>query len=1474
MIIYNPDDTVLLNIEVDDSSAAYAEVMSRDDVTLEFSLAEHIEIPIGAYIEFGGREFQLLVPATTTVVNRRNYHYSAVFETDAAKTRLWRIHNPVDGRVKFELTARPSEHLAMFVENLNEREGINLWAVAPGSYDSEEVTLSYNRTTIRDGINQLAERCETEWEVYRDGGTVYLSLGKVEYNADSPLSLSYGDEGGFESGVKRTNDGEGLPIQILYVNGGERNIDPSTYYNRSHYLLLPRSYSFSFDGEKFNGESGYDATKGVAMTTDQYGYSVKLASAPRGAAEETLDLSDIYPKRVGTVSAVTTHPSKGDYPYYNIEDDTLGTGSGKTNIDFNALMIDGETFTIVFQSGMLVGREIGVHKYTLASGKGIFELSQETIDGFIMPGEGGYVPAVGDTYAVFGCALPSAYIADAANHGGAEFEMLRKAAKYLYENKDAKQSFKGVLSSVFARKNWATIGPKIVLGGYTLFTDDAVRPEPVSMRIKSIKTYINKPYKPEIEMSTEMSRGTVGGSIQSLRNNYAHTDRQFYDAHGFTNRRWRDAMEGQDLLAEAIEALDDDFTEGISPVTIRTMSALVGSTNLQYEIYTSDAYTTLQSEPYFNASGNLVCPAGYVKHYTLGFDESNFVKSSRPNSEYYRWSLSSATLVPTEQGAYYLYIAASKITTPSQGTATYLLSRTPIPFAPTSGGSNYDANHYYLLYATISSEVEGSRSIATYNGFTEITPGMIRAMKWISNDGYQFIDFISKGFRIGDASKFLGYNLGANGEYDGQGRLRLKGTLVQSPSGDTFPSPCNRGEYDADTPYFYGDQVTYNGESWLYINETSTTGTTPTEGSYWHKTAAKGATGSGEVAIFRWDSNATTAPAVPTSKNYPPASTTGWYASAPSRPQTGENYLWMSTGILSGSAVDAWTTPVRISGDKGTPGEDADDREWIYNYSNTGYDGNTGEVSPGGTASGSDTNKNQDDWVPNGWSDSPAGVSDSHKTEYASWRDITVSGTTKTYGAFHAPIVWSHYGERGMDGDGVEYVYIRTTTNVAPSIIVKSDSYKDSNNHAYTDDDFLPVAQGGSLSSETECTDDPQGVSDSYPYEWVAKRTKPLNNDGVTRTWEKYSGTMALWSKYSKDGDPGAAGKIMRGRSEWNTSGYGGSNKYQGRDEYDNGDKYIDIVLYTNPSTGESLTYLCKKSHNPASITPLNTTYWEEMSNYSMIATSALYAENALIENLGATRLNTDTDGVGYGVNIESNEIKVTNSNGNTALIKGGNGFDSADTSGSISGTGTSKTGTKSGSGTVTQSVNCITGVSVASGSNSVTISQFTCNISVPQGHQYYDCSIIAKLVSTGGDVIEIASKNGMNRSIMTFVVPQSKLSVKAGTWSLVVEFVANFGQTSLTMGYDVGATSISGSYKSTANGTQLVGDGFKSAFGGEGFKATSSGAKVIRGYSEKNAVASSTGKGFEFVLPGESYPSDANMEDGVFYIKLKQAVS
>lgn len=204
----------------------------------------------------------------------------------------------------------------------------------------------------------------------------------------------------------------------------------------------------------------------------------------------------------------------------------------------------------------------------------------------------------------------------------------------------------------------------------------------------------------------------------------------------------------------------------------------------------------------------------------------------------------------------------------------------------------------------------------------------------------------------------------------------------------------------------------------------------------------------------------------------------------------------------NGKAYSTYASLNILANGIGRDGEDGKEREWVYKLSNT---------NPG--TPDNPTDRTIDDYVPSGWSDNPSSIDADHRIEWGSWRDF--NHTTKRWGDFHAPVIWAQWGERGQDGDGVEYVFVRTTTNSAPTI---TDSSSDYGGKHWYDDDYLPLASAG------RCTDDPVGADSTYQFEWVAKRSKTLNSDGKTRTWQKYSGTMALWANWGKKGDKGDPG--------------------------------------------------------------------------------------------------------------------------------------------------------------------------------------------------------------------------------------------------------------------------------------------------------------------------------------------------------------
>ena len=178
-----------------------------------------------------------------------------------------------------------------------------------------------------------------------------------------------------------------------------------------------------------------------------------------------------------------------------------------------------------------------------------------------------------------------------------------------------------------------------------------------------------------------------------------------------------------------------------------------------------------------------------------------------------------------------------------------------------------------------------------------------------------------------------------------------------------------------------------------------------------------------QVLLYKWiDSR--DVPTIDTTSSTKPE---GWQESpGNAMPNT---YLWMIQGQRQNSnyikwdadgnsetATEYWSSPICLSGSDGKPGKDGKDVEFIYkrftseqsfadnnNPANWDVDQNDNYLGPAGYT----------------WNNNPEGVSSSYPYEYSSIRYKTEG----VWGTFIQPFLWSKYGEDGVDGDGVEYIY-------------------------------------------------------------------------------------------------------------------------------------------------------------------------------------------------------------------------------------------------------------------------------------------------------------------------------------------------------------------------------------------------------------------------------------------------------------------
>ena len=258
----------------------------------------------------------------------------------------------------------------------------------------------------------------------------------------------------------------------------------------------------------------------------------------------------------------------------------------------------------------------------------------------------------------------------------------------------------------------------------------------------------------------------------------------------------------------------------------------------------------------------------------------------------------------------------------------------------------------------------------------------------------------------------------------------------------------------------------------------------------------KGKNGDSLIVIYRTDT------AIPETPKYSAgAIPIGWSTGFPASIEENK-WVYMSQRM---SNETSWSTPIQISAHDGGSGADGSDIEYIYYRSENpvvSWDGKGPNLEEGTYNFKYTTN------LKNGWTNSPQGVREDYKYEYVSVA-TKPAGMETTWSDFSSPVIWSKWGEKGQNGDGVVYKYCLMTTQTTPT---------------------YPTPDGESYT----WTDNPSGVSESYPYEYVvaystsvvvinatkiktAQRRFPFEGEG---SWKQY-GTVGHEENWTirNDGD-------------------------------------------------------------------------------------------------------------------------------------------------------------------------------------------------------------------------------------------------------------------------------------------------------------------------------------------------------------------
>lgn len=287
-------------------------------------------------------------------------------------------------------------------------------------------------------------------------------------------------------------------------------------------------------------------------------------------------------------------------------------------------------------------------------------------------------------------------------------------------------------------------------------------------------------------------------------------------------------------------------------------------------------------------------------------------------------------------------------------------------------------------------------------------------------------------------------------------------------------------------------------------------------------------------AFFQNKNSNTVAPAIPETgkgpSDYQPTDERSKWVINSTNPNKGY-YTWMTFAFVSNGVYGSWTSPVCITGKDGEAGTDIADKEQIYKTAGEGE-----------TVQKPANKENVDDYVPEGWTDNPQGVSATVPCEWTCIR--TKNTSTGKWNNWEGPILWAHYGHNGTDGDGVEYIFWAGTSEQAYPASEPNSWYTDEqsknneydSNGEYSEENHSDEYYNSKyynkrefIKAGTGWKDNPIDLSTSgygpgsKQYVSIRKRrndSDKQNSEAKDAYWHQYS-EPALWSYYAQDGDAG-----------------------------------------------------------------------------------------------------------------------------------------------------------------------------------------------------------------------------------------------------------------------------------------------------------------------------------------------------------------
>ena len=304
----------------------------------------------------------------------------------------------------------------------------------------------------------------------------------------------------------------------------------------------------------------------------------------------------------------------------------------------------------------------------------------------------------------------------------------------------------------------------------------------------------------------------------------------------YTERRFRSAQETLKMLESAF----GNFSKGITPVTVQTMSMLIGDESLQYKFTKSrESLVDVPCPLSWSAeTKQMIGVPASLLHMTL--DITGVVPAgTRGASDYKSWNIVSwwdkgtfeSPFLEDGEKSYYVYVKASKYS----ADAWFYMDE--------NSHSMIEDDAYYFMVGILNSEYDGNRDFVTLYGYTEVLPGQITTDIIRSSDGKTYFDlvngvisgdikFIAKGGEEKDMADFADEQKAEFSKVDKnvQNLQDQIDGVVENHFYEGIPTTSN---YPASEWVTDEQKINHIGDTYTDIEEFVDSQTTPNAGKSW-----------------------------------------------------------------------------------------------------------------------------------------------------------------------------------------------------------------------------------------------------------------------------------------------------------------------------------------------------------------------------------------------------------------------------------------------------------------------------------------------------------------------------------------------------------------------------------------------------------------------------------------------------------------